>query len=422
MINNWKLFIVVAIQTITIFAGNIYLNPYLRLKKYFAILICLIPVILYLYLTINIFTTVLIWCVLCLLSAVSSKKIIESLYLTSISLILYILSDYFFVFIFGEVALNVILRSVVSSVTFMVLLIVLKKCDRYFFTEKYRWIFCVTSVVTLFVYFITISVERFSVENIMMERTNLFFLVFYALVSIMVTICTIHFFRIYFNAKDTKSELERLRDINRIIEESNSEVRKFMHDFNSVILSIEDYIENQDWDSLTEYYYKELRNIPHSLNNRVVDTTQTNNLMIPELRGLLLNKLLTAFSLTKRVTVEIPEPIDFLPINKLDAVRILGILLDNAIEEICEQDQGRLSLFLFKMNNYTYVVVTNSIVTKNHSIAQLQKKGFSTKGNNRGLGLSNLDEIVSKYQYALMETKIENNEFIQVLSFFDKGE
>lgn len=43
--------------------------------------------------------------------------------------------------------------------------------------------------------------------------------------------------------------------------------------------------------------------------------------------------------------------------------------------------------------------------------------GFSTKGENRGLGLNNVKEIIDKYDEVILETDIETNYFIQVVRF-----
>ncbi|WP_455797754.1 GHKL domain-containing protein [Clostridium butyricum] len=48
-------------------------------------------------------------------------------------------------------------------------------------------------------------------------------------------------------------------------------------------------------------------------------------------------------------------------------------------------------------------------------IYKIYEKGFSTKGENRGLGLYSLKEITSKYNNVFLDTVLENNEFKQLL-------
>ena len=51
------------------------------------------------------------------------------------------------------------------------------------------------------------------------------------------------------------------------------------------------------------------------------------------------------------------------------------------------------------------------------NIEEIYEMGFSTKGKNRGLGLSNVKEIISKYEDIILETDIETNNFIQIVRF-----
>ena len=45
----------------------------------------------------------------------------------------------------------------------------------------------------------------------------------------------------------------------------------------------------------------------------------------------------------------------------------------------------------------------------------LSKPDVSTKGKNRGLGLYNAHQILSKYKNVLLDTEIQKNTFIQHL-------
>jgi len=50
-------------------------------------------------------------------------------------------------------------------------------------------------------------------------------------------------------------------------------------------------------------------------------------------------------------------------------------------------------------------------------LEEIYEVGFSTKGENRGLGLNNVKEIIDKYDEVILETDIETNYFIQVVRF-----
>ncbi|ADZ19124.1 Histidine kinase-like ATPase [Clostridium acetobutylicum EA 2018] len=59
---------------------------------------------------------------------------------------------------------------------------------------------------------------------------------------------------------------------------------------------------------------------------------------------------------------------------------------------------------------------------KFHQIYKIYKRGFSTKGDNRGIGLSNLKDIIGKYPNVMLDTVIEDNQFKQIIDIKNKIE
>ena len=48
-------------------------------------------------------------------------------------------------------------------------------------------------------------------------------------------------------------------------------------------------------------------------------------------------------------------------------------------------------------------------------IHDIWKEGYSTKGEQRGIGLSNYNEILNKYDCVIRETRVEDSYFVQIL-------
>ena len=99
----------------------------------------------------------------------------------------------------------------------------------------------------------------------------------------------------------------------------------------------------------------------------------------------------------------------------VDISRCLGILLDNAIEAALESDKKSMDIAIIKKNTSIIIVVANSYNGDIPVISKLFKEGFSTKGENRGLGLSNLKEIINKYNNVSLDTYIKEQKFYQEL-------
>lgn len=97
------------------------------------------------------------------------------------------------------------------------------------------------------------------------------------------------------------------------------------------------------------------------------------------------------------------------PIHKL--VDITGILIDNAVEAAlscggkkitCRVNEYSDSIHIFVMNPYPLV--------SRDEIKNYLKKGYSTKGTGRGLGLSDAVNILLKYNQALnLKSECVNN-------------
>ncbi|HBR81480.1 MAG TPA: accessory regulator AgrC, partial [Enterococcus sp.] len=49
----------------------------------------------------------------------------------------------------------------------------------------------------------------------------------------------------------------------------------------------------------------------------------------------------------------------------------------------------------------------------------LKKKSYSSKGKERGIGLSNLDELVQLNKNVYLDTKIEEGQFTQILTIWE---
>ena len=54
-------------------------------------------------------------------------------------------------------------------------------------------------------------------------------------------------------------------------------------------------------------------------------------------------------------------------------------------------------------------------------LEEIYQTDFSTKGVGRGLGLSNIKEIINNYEGIILDTKIEDEYFIQAMRVRKEG-
>jgi two-component system sensor histidine kinase AgrC len=102
-----------------------------------------------------------------------------------------------------------------------------------------------------------------------------------------------------------------------------------------------------------------------------------------------------------------------------EITRILGILMDNAIEaasECIEQREIYFQVIKDYNQNEHRIIIENTYQNKNINLKDIYKKNFSTKERNSGLGLWEVKKIVSKNKSLNLKTFKGESYFKQTLS------
>ncbi|WP_424349827.1 sensor histidine kinase [Latilactobacillus sp. 5-91] len=238
---------------------------------------------------------------------------------------------------------------------------------------------------------------------------------------IIVTITCSVFVTSWLYRKNTLEKLNYERIINsqlkeylNSLEELENTQRQFRHDFINIYGSFSGYIENDDMPGLKKYYYKEIEHINSEQNKKSFQLKSLSNMKIIELKGLLSLKITKAESLGVSINIEIVNPVNKLNVDLFDFNRCIGILLDNAIEASAniEETIKIVDIIIFNESSDLTILIKNNLI-QNVNIDTIFKKGYSTKGNNRGLGLSEVEHIINSTKNMSLETTIENSLFIQ---------
>ncbi len=102
--------------------------------------------------------------------------------------------------------------------------------------------------------------------------------------------------------------------------------------------------------------------------------------------------------------------------------RILGILLDNAIEASNECDEKIINITFRNdtKNNRQLIAIENTYQNKNIDMDQIFEKGFSGKKNHTGLGLWEIRKIIKKNNNLNLFTSKTDKFFSQQLEIYEK--
>lgn len=99
---------------------------------------------------------------------------------------------------------------------------------------------------------------------------------------------------------------------------------------------------------------------------------------------------------------------------------MLGIYIDNAIEASLETEKKEIKFNMVKEPKHVAVIIMNSFVDSGLTIGRMEKEGVSSKGENRGVGLSNVRKILSGYPKVYKTTYIEDRYFVQKLEIYNE--
>lgn len=197
------------------------------------------------------------------------------------------------------------------------------------------------------------------------------------------------------------------------LEEIHKNMRRLRHDYKNMITSL--YLQSREGNlqEVEDAMGQILEEFDMDIDKKMNLTNQLANVQVMELKSLLMNKITQINRLHIDFHFEVLYPVEDLAISKMDLIRALGILLDNAIEEVSGSD-GDMSLIILRQKRLLTFVVENSL---HHevSMAEIYREGYTSRGEGRGIGLTSYRRLVEKYDCITSQTLIQDGRFVQEL-------
>lgn len=217
----------------------------------------------------------------------------------------------------------------------------------------------------------------------------------------------------------TTKKLESAESYNNTLRILHDNVRGFKHDFDNIVTTIGGYIKTNDMEGL-KIYYDQLEDDCQRVNNLyLLNPEVVNN---DGIYNLLTKKYYEAESKDIKVNITFLLDLSTLNMKIYEFARILGILLDNAIEAASECDNKVLNLTFrndFK-NSVQLIIIENTYKDENLDIDKIFEKGVSGKEDHTGLGLWEVKKLVKKNNNVNLIPKAENGLFTQRLEIYTK--
>ena len=215
----------------------------------------------------------------------------------------------------------------------------------------------------------------------------------------------------------TTQKLESAEEYNKTLHILHDSVRSFKHDFDNIVTTIGGYIKTNDMKGL-EKYYSQLEEDCEKVNNLyILNPDIINN---PGIYNLLTTKYSEAIEKGIKVNLTFLLDLNNLHMKIYEFARMLGILLDNAIDAASEADEKVLNIVFRNdsRNNRNIVLIENTYKDKNINIDEIFNKGVTGKENHTGLGLWEVKQILKKNNNINLYTNKNDTYFSQQLEIY----
>ena len=221
--------------------------------------------------------------------------------------------------------------------------------------------------------------------------------------------------------ENEKNKISELEGNNTRLKESFDDMRSFRHDMKNIMQGLGGYIAANDMDGLTHMYNEFICDC------RCMDNTKDFEHILkcnPAIYNIINNKYLEAKKDNININVEVYVDLNSIKIKTYELCRVLGILIDNAIEATreCENKQINIKFIKDNYNNRNLVIIENPCKNTLLDLSKLKEKGFTTKKDKlfHGLGLWRVNQIVKKNENLRLTTSREDNKiFKQQLEIYN---
>ncbi len=219
----------------------------------------------------------------------------------------------------------------------------------------------------------------------------------------------------------TTEKLEEEKLYNKTLTVLYDKIRSFKHDFNNIVQAIGGYVSTNNIEGLRDYYSDLVSDCVKVNNLAVLNPELINN---PAIYSILTSKYFIAEDLGIKMNFEIFLDLKTLNIKTYDLTRILGILLDNAIEACNKCEKKEIYITIRKDNkvNRQLFIIENTYINKDVDTDAIFEKGYTSKtennGADHGIGLWAVRQILSKNNNLNLYTTKTDTLFKQQLEIY----
>lgn len=257
-------------------------------------------------------------------------------------------------------------------------------------------------------------------EGIANKDASLLLLMYF----IIIIVCATGFFNFVKSSEQTQRQQHLIDSYQSQIASAHKinkqydEIRRERHDMRNMLLSVQGYIRDHKDKEAEDILSTFLQNDTAEKHYDEVDHA-LDKIKISGLHNLIKEKAYKIVEKGIPFSFEVNTEIDKLPGSEIKTARIIGILMDNAIEATLKQAKPYIQFALIKHSEQVYeLVVANSLADKiNINVAM--KFEHSTKGGHQGIGLSNVTQLVENDDHYSFSAEVKDK--VIIMTCFIQG-
>jgi len=281
--------------------------------------------------------------------------------------------------------------------------------------NKFSWFFTLLAVGAPLL-FIGYDVSQNYTNYLLKTTSTLYVLTSLVLILFLVTLVN----RLRYSQRLLKNQIDTLSEYTTTVNTLHSDIRMYKHDVGNILLSLSTYVDRDDYEGLDTYFQENIEGL-QGFNLKAYEIlSQLRHLKVESVKGIIFNKYHKALSSDVKFQTGIIEELLSFDVNDVDMCRMLGILLDNAIEAACESYDKRVVVIFDKTTGKDKeqwnIVIENTY--DGHTIPMdITGKWKSAKGKGRGIGMKSLRVVLKKYSHVSLETSVDKHIVTQKLIF-----
>ena len=202
------------------------------------------------------------------------------------------------------------------------------------------------------------------------------------------------------------------------LEKLQSEMRRFRHDYKNMMSGMYLQAKEGNMEAVQNFIQDMTSDFDYQVGEQIRRLTQLGNIHMLEVKGLLLGKMEKMQQEQISCELEVLRPFDRTRLRTTDLCRCLGILIDNAIDEVQgkkdKKPKPQIHIMISSQEECTTFQVRNPLYS-NIDFHKIWQQGYSTRGADRGIGLASYKSILEHYENVFSLTTIRDGYFIQEL-------